>query len=676
MKLEKILSSKNITTILDEEKLDEIGQECLVGYKDDVDSRSGWIAQMENAMKLALQVMEPKNDPWPNASNVKFPLITIAAIQYHARVYPALISGPNIVKCRGIGEDPDGMKSERARRVSAHMSYQFLEQDENWESEMDKLFIGLPILGVMFKKTFFDPEKGHNVSYTILPHNLVVNYYATSIEDAERVTEITQISKRVFIEKQRLGIYRDCELVKAPAPMPTEAEIREGRTPPLGESPYTILEQHCYLDLDEDGYAEPYIVTLDSEQGKVLRIVPRFDADSIVPSVNKDEEVGKIIPDKYYTKYTFIPSPDGGFYELGFGALLGPINESINTILNQLIDAGKLANLPAGYLGRGARLAKGQQRFKPGELKDVNATGDDLRKNIMLLPFKEPSGTLFNLLNLLINYGERTSSVTDIMTGEMPGQNTPATTSVQQLEQSQKVFTGIYKRNYKDLTKEFRIAYDLNYKYLNPKEYFTVLDSGEDEEILQQDYAGDPTDIRPTADPTMASGQEKAAKAQAVRAASREGPGYNIYAVERRFLEALEIPNIDEILPDPQGPNAIQPQPDLAAEAKMLQAQAEADYKQRKIAIEEMLADGQLNDLYTRAVLNLAKAEAADDQIAIDAYRAQLEDIKQKREAVNGSKEPESRGSGSMENQPDNAGIPEVPPGLQGGDTGGELAQA
>ncbi len=664
MKIEDILTSDNLADELEDDVRDEIISQCMSGYEADVNSRAEWKEKMADAMKIALQVMEPKNDPWPNASNVKFPLITIAAMQYHARAYPALINGTDIVKCRGIGADPESKKQARAIRVSQHMSYQVMEQDESWESEMDKLLIALPIMGSMFKKSFYCPDKGHNVSYTILPNNLVVDYYATSLDDAERVTEEIKLFGRVITERQRLGIYRKIELMDPKTPTPTESEIREGRTPPDSMPPHNLIEQHCYYDLDKDGYEEPYIITIDKDSREMLRMVPRFDQDSVIPSIHKDETVGKIVPDTYYTKYTFIPSPDGGFYELGFGVLLGPINRSINTVLNELIDAGKLANLPSFFMGRGARLKKGKMQIKPGQGIDVNATGDDLRKNIVPLPFGEPSGTLFNLLQLLITYGERTSSVTEIMTGQMPGQNTPATTSVQQLEQSQKVFTGIYKRNYRDMRTEFRKLYILNSKFLDPEEYFTIIDTGDDSSIYFEDYQSDPTDIRPAADPSMSSKQERMAQATTLMQMSNGAPGYNIYKIQIRALEALEIPNIEEILPDPQGENAIPQQPDIANEAKMMSAQADAQYKAADIQIKAMLADGQLLELETRAILNLAKAESEEDGTQIALYNTQISELKEKREVLrekgNAAQDNEG-GYGGMGGKQSNPNVSEIP---------------
>ena len=243
---------------------------------------------MRDAEDLALQVSEPKTYPWPNAANVKFPLITIAAMQFAARAYPALVKSPDLVKYRVQGKD-DGTKAARSERVSAHMSYQLLEEDEPWEEHHDRLLLVLPIVGCAFKKSYYDKTKGHNCSTLVLPKNLVVNYYAKSIE-CERKTEVFQLSPREIKERELRAIFNAVELPPAPIEQSPE-DKRQGLTPPFDDKdrPRTLLEQHCYLDLDEDGYKEPYVVTLDKSSGKVLRIVSRWEKVTTEQSVKIDE---------------------------------------------------------------------------------------------------------------------------------------------------------------------------------------------------------------------------------------------------------------------------------------------------------------------------------------------------------------------------------------------------
>ena len=569
MKLQKILESSNLAADLSDDKLIEIGNDVVAGYETDLESRKPWEKDLKNWTELALQVASEKTFPWPNAANIKYPLLATAAMQFAARAYPTLIpSNGKVVKCKVIGSDPTGEKSMRAFRVSTHMSYQVMEQMDGWEEDMDKLLIALPISGTCFKKTYWDSSKQQNCSKLVLPKSLVVNYWTRCLEDAERITEVFYLSKRKVKERQNLGIFIDVELGD---PQTTADDVTTSinrsfqRANDFDETtPYTILEQHTYLDLDEDGYAEPYIVTVEVESNKVLRIVPRFsEADVLMDDKQKVVSIEAI---QYYTKYGFIPNPDGGFYDIGFGRLLGPLNNSANTIINQLVDAGSLSNLQAGFIGKGLRIKMGETRFQPGEWKAVNAVGDDLKKQIFPLPVREPSQVLFNLLDLLLKSGKELASVAEIFVGKMPGQNTPATTTMASIEQGMKVFTAVYKRVYRSLTSEFRKIYKLNQQYMNPEEYISILDNP----IPQEDYKGPEDDIIPGADPSAVSSQEKQQKVQAVMQLLNLGT-INPMAATLMYLEAHEIPEaeIKKL--------AMQPQPKTDPKVEALQAKAAID---------------------------------------------------------------------------------------------------
>ena len=338
--LRAIVEAKNIADTLDEEKLTQIGSDCAKGFEYDLSTRSEWEQNLKDWTKLALQVREEKSWPWPKAANVKYPLLSTAAMQFNARAYPSLIpSNGDVVKVNVIGKDRDGMKLERAKRIGMFMSYQVLYEMHCWEEDMDKLLMMLPIIGTVFKKTYYNPVLKQNVSELVLPENLVVNYWAKSLETAERVSEIIPLSKRLVKEKMMSKTYLDVELGD-PIPDPTQMTQAVAQDE---ATPYQIIEQHTYLDLDEDGYAEPYVVTFERTSGKVLRIVARFDEDTIYQ--DEDGNLQRIEPIQYYTKFGFIPNPDGGFYDVGFGLLLGPLNESVNTLINQLIDAGTLSSI-------------------------------------------------------------------------------------------------------------------------------------------------------------------------------------------------------------------------------------------------------------------------------------------------------------------------------------------
>jgi len=580
MKIQKLLELDNIASKLDKDELEKIGRDVVEGYESDLQSREPWEKDIQKWTELALQISKEKTYPWPKASNVKYPLLATAAMQFAARAYPSLVpSDGKIVKVAIVGYDPQGEKTDRAERLGKHMSYQVMNEMDDWEEDMDKLLLSLPIVGTIFKKTYWNSAKQKNHSCLVFPKNLVVNYWAKSLEDAERKTEWFELSPRKIKEKQLLGIYRDdVDLATATSHAFPEDKIKDvtQRVSKDDETtPYLILEQHTYLDLDKDGYSEPYIVTVEYTSRSVLRIVARFTAADV--KQNDKDQVISIEPLEFYTKYSFIPNPDGGFYDIGFGRLLGTINASVDTIINQLIDAGTLSNLQAGFLGKGLRIKMGESKFQPGEWKTVNATGDDLKKQILPLPVNPPSEVLMNLLQYLVQSGRDLASVAEIFVGKMPGQNTPATTTMASIEQGMKVFTAVYKRIYRSLTKEFRKLYKLNRQYLDPKEYIAALDV----EIQQSDYLGDENDVVPGADPAAVSNQEKQQKAQVLLQAMGLGT-LNVMEVTKYLLAAHEIPALEKFLQEPQ------PQPDPKIEEMKMKAQIEQQKAQSKMQLDQI----------------------------------------------------------------------------------------
>jgi hypothetical protein len=693
--------SKNIDALLTVEQSDTIGREVVQAYEEDEASRKEWKLRTENAIKLALQMVEAKSFPWPNASNVKFPLVTIAALQFSARAYPALVKVPDLVHYRVMGEDKEGQKAARAGRIGRHMSYQLLDQDEDWEEDTDRKFIVVPIVGCAFKKTYWDAVKEINCSRLVLPQDLVVHYYTRSIEKCERKTEVFELYQREIRERQLRGLYSTKELSLPQQPAAKLSDQRQGVAPPpqSAATPRTLLEQHKYLDLDGDGYPEPYIVTVDRSSQKTLRVVQRFakvvteqsvqiealrknrvaldlqiaqvmasiqaavaeavgDPEQVDEATAQmaiqaaqqhiEEQIGplkaqqtqidgemaqlqqsdqaeprvlEIQPLEHYTKYGFIPSPDGGFYDLGLGALLGPVNDSVNTLINQLIDSGTLQNGGSGFIGKGARIQGGELRFRPMEWKRVNVAGQTLRDSIVPLPVPAPSNVLFELLSLLISYGEKISSVNEAMSGNNPGQNTPAYNMQAMLEQGLQVFNGIFKRMYRSFRKELRKLYVLNRVYLNPIEYFETLDGKF--EALQGDYAGDERDVVPAADPNAFSSMQNYMKAQFLATRASTTPGYNMSVVERRLLESVDIPDPQEVYPldgqgNPQIPAPRNPEIDL----QVAEEQRRALEAKSRMEIDAATADAQISHTEAQVYKILADIQKDGAQVEIDKFEA------------------------------------------------------
>ena len=632
-----LMYEANIAELLCKEDLEKIGVQVVRDFDNDLLSRSSWEKRTEASLKLALQVAENKNFPWANASNVKFPLITIAALQYHARSYPVLIDSDLPVKCRVVGDDKDGLRALRSTRVEQHMSYQLLEEDEDWESEMDKVLITQPIIGCAFKKTYRDVVNKHNVSENVLARDLVVNYWTKSLETAPRVTHILQMQKNEIYERTARGLWlegisegrqQQYSSVAMGNPLQNAQDKAQGMQPPEpndDSTPIEILEQHRFIDFDGDGYAEPYIVYVRRDNKKVARIVARYTDKDV--ERNKDDVILSIKAEQYFTKYPFIPSPDGGFYDLGFGVLLGPLNESINTIINQLVDAGTMANTAGGFLSRGIKLRGGNYSFNPMEWKHVDTTGDDLRKGIVPLPVREPSQVLFTLLNLLINYGERIGGSVDILSGQNPGQNTPAETTRTMAEQGMKIFNGIFKRTHRSLKQEFRKLYRLNQIFVTDNTPYVSNAKGTGI-VLASDYEGPVTDVMPTADPSITSDAHRLNQAAAIAARVAATPGlYNRYEAEYTFLKAIKVTNIDRILPDPKGPNAVPPpvNPKVQIEQMKQQAKQASDQLNMKMALLKLMGEAELNQAQIQKLE--AEVEAIKIGIVTEGERMRIQEI-------------------------------------------------
>lgn len=614
--------NKNIAESLDDEKLVKIGKDCLSGFENDFKSKEEWDTQVKDYIKLAKQVREEKTWPWAGASNVKYPLLSTASMQFSARAYPALVpSDGRVVKVQVIGFDDSGQKQDKAERLSTYMSWQVMFDMPNWEEDMDRMLIQLSVVGCLFKKTYFDKSLNKIVSKLVLPENLVVNYWTKSLEDTERISEIIELSPRVVEERKRAGIFLDVDLGE-----PTILREEQNHQAQDETTPYTFVEQHTFLDLDDDDYPEPVIVTFERHSGKVVSIYKRYLPEDV--EMDDKGKILKITPTQMYTKFGFLPNPDGSFYDIGLGVLLGPLNESVNTLINQLVDAGTLNNLQSGFIGKGLRIKMGDASFTPGEWKPVNATGDDLRKQIVPLPAKEPSNVLFELMGTLISSGKELASVAEIFTGKMPGQNTPATTTMATVEQGMKVFTAVYKRIYRSLGQEFKKIFKLNKQFLNPQTYSIVLDRT----VGPEDFDDESLDVVPSADPSIATQQEKLMKAQALMEMLQSaGPLLNPVEIISRVLQAQEQPNWEKLM-NPQALQSGQP-PAPPPDPKMMAIQAKMQADQQKVAIDAQAKQQDMELKARDSQLQMAMKQqqhAQDMQIALQdaALKAKSEAAK------------------------------------------------
>lgn len=630
-----LMREPNIADLLSSDERASLAQLVYAEWQLDKQSRSDWESRMAGAMDLALLLRKEKSFPWPGASNVKFPLVTVAALQHHALIYPALLPQADLVKCRVIGADPKGEKWARAQRVESHMSYQLLEEDEGWEEDMDRALIVQPIMGCAFKKTYYS-RRGRGVrSEFVSPAELYLPYYARSVSESPRVTHLFPMERNDVLGLMREGLY--CEYDLLPTQLSEEERLqleaeRSKGLHPSGfdpERPIDILEQHRWLDLDGDGFLEPYIAIVRKDTKQLLRLVARYGSNSIEKVRGK---VVRIEADQYFTKYSFIPSPDGGIYDLGWGTLLSPLSESIDSIINQSIDSGTLSIVAGGFLGRGARLKSGDNQFRPGEWKMLQGSSDDLRKNIYPYPAKDIPPFMFSLLSLLINYGERLVGATDPAVGENPGQNTPAETSRTMVREARKIYSGIYKRTWRALRDEMRLVYRQNALFMpdkGPSDY-----AGE---ISRADYSASLKSVVPAADPQMISDVERVQLAIAIKQNAMQTSGYDLPAVERRFLAAMRVPNPQEIY----RPESIAPVPSPLVQAEQLKlqiAQLKMESELRK-TMATLLAQVDLNraqiaNLESQAVLNFAKADATAGNQRVAMLNAQINAAKHHQEGL------------------------------------------
>lgn len=564
------INAVNLAEKLSEDDINKIASEVAQGIEADKQSRQDWYDNNQKYLEMALQIKKAKTFPWTNAANVKYPLVTIASLQFQARAYSGIVDSKAMVKGKVIGYDPTGEKALTAERVSKHMTYQLLDKIENWDGDMDRLLLILPISGCAFKKVYYSSRHQKEMIDLVLPQDLVVNYWANNLKDARRITHFYNLYHDEVQSRIKEGIYSDVDL-PIPGHKPREREQDETRNisaPGIStevDQPHQIAECHTRLDLDDDGILEPYIVVLDWETKKLLRIAPNYDLESIRRS-NKDE-ILEIGAKEYFVKYDFFPAPDGGFYGVGFGLLLGNLNDTASTTINQLLDAGTMATTGGGFMSKSIKLKGGRVAFEPNEWKQISFTGDDIRKALIPLPVREPSPVLMQLLAFIDQKASQIISISEISTGKLPGQNTPATTTMTSVQEGLKLFTSIYKRVYRSLRQELKLLFDINKKHLSDQEYFAVLDSDgtfKNEQVSVKDYQGD-VDVAAVADPNSTSDSLRLVKAQQLIELIPL-QAVNPAIAGQRVLEALDVPRPQELMPQQQADPKVQ-----AAQMKMQQ---------------------------------------------------------------------------------------------------------
>ena len=552
---EQIPHNANLAEYLDDAYLGEISSDLRASFEDDMESRSEWEETYTQGLDQLGVKYDERTQPFQGASGVTHPLIAESVTQFQAQAYKELLPSGGPVKTQVLGLQ-DAAREEQASRVKDFMNYQIMEVMEEFDPDMDQLLFYLPLSGSTFKKVYFDESKQRAVSKFIPAQDLVVPYAASDLATASRVTHVLRMDGNDIRKMQLAGFYRDVELSAYDHENEVHQKVDDlqGTSRTYSDEVYTVLEMHVDLDIEgfEDmapdgeptGVAIPYIVTLDEGSGQILSVRRNF------------EEGGGIAKkQQYFVHYKFMPGL--GFYGFGLIHMIGGLGRAATSILRQLIDAGTLANLPAGFKARGVRVRNDDEPLQPGEWRDIDAPGGNIRDAIIPLPYKEPSATLAQLLGALIEGGRRFVSLADQQTGD-GNAAAPVGTTVAMLERGMKVMSAIHKRLHYAQRQEFRVLARI-FRDNMPAEGYPYDVVGGDRMIMAEDFDGR-VDVIPVSDPNIFSMAQRVTLAQTQLQLAQSNPQlHNLNAAYRRMYQALEVQNIDEILPPPPQPQPLDP---------------------------------------------------------------------------------------------------------------------
>jgi len=546
----------NLVSECDDEKLKEIANEVIEGFKTDKDSREEWEETFERGFDLLGLKLQETNEPFEGACTAVHPLLIESAVKFQSKASQELFPSGGPVKTAILGKvTPE--RELQAQRVKQYMNYQLTDQMPEYFDEFERMLFHLPLVGSSFKKIYYDMALERPVSEFIPVDQFYVSYYATDLRRADRYTHLIYRSPNDMRRDIDSGMYADVELPEAGTPEQTTmgSKIDEimGFTQVDSTDPqYTLLEQHCYLNLDdeEDSVALPYVVTVEQESRTVLCI-----------RRNYDENDPKFQKKLHFTHYKYVPG--FGFYGLGLIHFLGNLTMTATTAMRSLVDAGQFANLPGGFKARGVRMVGDNAPIAPGEFKEVEATGIDLSKAIIPLPYKEPSRTLMEMLNFVVGAGQKFADSTEQVLSESTNYG-PVGTTMALLEASSRFFTAIHKRLHKSQKDEFQLLAQINYDFLPENYPYEVI--GGQQSIMKMDFDGR-VDVSPVSDPNIPSSAHRAALSQmALSLAQQTPPGmFNMRALYHEVLSAANFPNLEQVLPPEPKPEPRNPMDDILA---------------------------------------------------------------------------------------------------------------
>ena len=569
---------ENLAEFLEDNVLDPLASELMEKYTNYKESRQEWVDSYREGLNLLGFKYITGTEPFRGAASVTHPVLAEAVTQFQAQAYKELLPADGPVRTQILG-DITVPKEEQSKRVKDFMNYQIMDQMKEYEPEFDQMLFYLPLSGSTFKKVYYDDLLGRAVSKFIPAEDLVVPYSATSLEDAEAIIHVLRISQNDLRKQQINGFYKDIDLGEPPLKedklKQKELEL-EGIQQNGTEDMYTVLEMHVNVDLEghedvdpEDGEPTgvklPYIITIDEANSKVLAIRRNYGEQD--PLKKKKD---------YFVHFKFLPGL--GFYGLGLIHMIGGLTRTATVALRQLLDAGTLANLPAGFKTRGVRMRDDAQPLQPGEFRDVDVPGGNIKDQFMQLPFKGPDQTLLSLMGVVVQGAQRFASIADAQVGDM-NQQAAVGTTVALLERGSRVMSAIHKRLYVGLKNEFKLLANVFKSYLPPEYPYDVPGASRNVKVADFD---DKIDILPVADPNIFSQTQRIGMAQTQLQLAQSNPQlHNLYQAYRSMYDAIGVKNVNAILPPPAPPQPMDPSLEhiLALNVKPFQAFGGQDHK-------------------------------------------------------------------------------------------------
>ena len=560
--MEDYVHLANLAEMLDQGTLGSLSSDLVSSIEGDLESRSEWEEALAKGLGLLGIKYDERDEPFAGASGVTHPLISESVTQFQAQAYKEMLPAGGPVRTVPVGAETPEVVAQ-AKRVKDFMNYYVTEVMEEYDQDMDQMLFYLPLSGSTFKKIYFDQGRDRAVSKFVPAEDVIVPYAATDIRSAERVTHVTHMTENEVIQMQMAGAYRDVDIRPGSQDGNDVDDARDniqGVRPSHQDDVYKIYEVSTYLDLEgfEDmdesgeptGLKLPYLVTIDANSGEVLSILR-----------NWEEEDERRKPLQYFVHYKFLPGL--GFYGFGLVHMIGGLSRAATSILRQLIDAGTLANLPAGFKARGVRIRNDDEPLQPGEFRDIDVPGGDIRNAIVPMVYKEPSGTLAQLLGVLVDSGRRYAAIADANIADV-NQQMPVGTTVALLERGSRVMSAIHKRMHRAQKEEFRLLASIIGDTVEAYPYQTQVPV----EIVQQDF-DNRVDILPVSDPNIFSAAQRMALAQTQLQMAQSNPEvHDVREAYRRMYEALEVKNIDTLLPPTPQPQPLDPAGELAAIAQ------------------------------------------------------------------------------------------------------------